>query len=158
MKKIFYGGAFDPLTLAHERIIRSLHDGFRGTLIVAVTNHDYKQSWKPIEWRMEAVTEYCESLCFFNEIKVVEQDCRTCAFLEKSNLNVGTIVVGMDEWKDLNDGKWQRSDELLAKYNFLVVPRANGISSTAVRNLVNEKASDEEILKYVSVDVCRRMK
>ena len=153
MKHIFYGGAFDPLTVAHERIIKDLHDDYDGRLIVAVTNHDYKQYSKPLEWRLKMVREYCEHLTswdFFGRVNIVVQDCRTWDFFEKTSLNVGTIVIGMDEWKDLNDGKWHHADELLSKYRFLVLPRTGDVSSTKVRQLISDGVSESEIRKYVS--------
>jgi cytidyltransferase-like protein len=160
MKYVFYGGAFDPLTIAHERIIRELYGDFGERLIIGVTNHDYKRSWKPVEWRMGCVRDFCESLYFncFDEIEIVEQTCRTFEFLRTLRHKVGTIVVGMDEWKDLLDGKWKYADKLLEEYRFLVIPRTNGVSSTKVREMIAEGMDECELLRYVGARTWTRLK
>ena len=157
MDNVFYGGAFDPLTLAHERIISELYGEYGDRLVVGVTDHDYKQSWKPVGWRRNAVWSYCQRLC--PDANVVVQDCRTFDFLSRNpDLHIGTVVVGTDEMKDLVDGKWRHSDELLKSCRFLVIPRSDGISSTKVRNLVGDGASDGELLEYVSMDILGRIR
>ena len=172
--KVYYGGAFDPITLSHEAIIAELHDLFGDKLVVGVTEHDYKKSWKPLAWRKTVVQNICckyqidiANPCevdgetyyeseIIDTIRVVEQKERTYKFLSSHpELGIGTIVIGNDEWIDLNNGKWHYADKLLEEYKFLVVPRpkTNIVSSTLVHKLIAEGADRETLLKYISESV-----
>ena len=174
--KVYYGGAFDPITLSHEAIIADLHDLFGDKLVVGVTEHDYKHSWKPLAWRKAVVENVCceyhidipcpcevDGETYFESetietVKVVEQKERTYKFLSSHpELGIGTIVMGKDEWDDLNAGKWHYSDRLLEEYKFLVVPRpkTNIVSSTLVRRLIAEGADRETLRNYISDMVYR---
>ncbi len=160
--RVFYGGAFDPLTKSHEDIIKMLHGLFGRRLVVGVTDHDYKKSWKPIEWRKGVVEQFCVDHfsypCGQNaweecDVEVVVQNDRTYKFLKAHpKLDIGTIVIGKDELDDLVvAGKWHYSKELLDTYNFFVIPRTDGVSSSAVRNLIKEGKTDKEtLLQYIS--------
>ena len=166
--RVFYGGAFDPMTRSHEDILKMLHGLFGGRLVVGVTNHDYKQSWKPIEWRKDVVERFCfehfsyrcgQSAWEECDVDVVEQNDRTFKFLEAHpNLGIGTIVIGKDELDDLMAGKWHYSKELMDTYNFFIIPRKDGISSTMVRNLIKEGKTDKEtLLQYISASTYSRL-
>lgn len=169
---VFYGGAFDPITLSHEAIIADLHDLFGNKLVIGVTQHDYKKSWKSLAWRKAVMENLCvdyntsyttpieidNKVIDYEEtpvstIKVVEQTERTYKFLSSHpELEIGTIVIGNDEWVDLNNGKWHYADKLLEEYKFLVVPRpkTDVVSSTLVRKLIAEGADKETLRKYIS--------
>lgn len=163
----FYGGAFDPLTLAHEAIIRHLCE-LNITLEIGVTNHEYKSPPMFSAYMREAmVREYIHDLygkssglhasCF-----IYAQRCRTWEYMQgmhPSSSLTDTIVVGMDEMRDLMAGKWHHSQELMDNYAFLVLPRTEqDMSSTQVRQLIKDRASDEELLKYVSPNVLREIR
>ena len=60
------------------------------------------------------------------------------------------IIVGEDEWNDLNTGKWHYSKELLNTYKFKVIQRTNGISSTKVRELLKNNVGFDELQNYIT--------
>ena len=174
--KVYYGGAFDPITLSHEAIIEHLYDMFGDKLVVGVTEHDYKKSWKPLAWRKTVVQNVCckyqidiANPCevdgktyyeseIIDTIKVVEQKERTYKFLSSHpELGIGTIVVGKDELDDLLAGKWYYADKLIDEYKFYVIPRpkTNIVSSTMVRKLISEGADRETLRNYISDAVYR---
>ena len=61
-----------------------------------------------------------------------------------------TIVVGEDEYKDLKNGYWHNSEDLLKTYQFKVIPRTNDISASAARDIINTNINDPDILKYIT--------
>jgi 8-oxo-dGTP diphosphatase len=132
-----YGGAFDPVTVAHETIIYHLLDNAApgDSLLFAVTDDGEKQYSVNAAIRREmlqkAVDKYfCLHSTRFEQdgitAKVVIQSKRTCRFLENNGLlnKDTTLVLGMDEWVDLyNSYKWQDADRLKASLKFMVFDR-----------------------------------
>jgi ADP-ribose pyrophosphatase YjhB (NUDIX family)/nicotinic acid mononucleotide adenylyltransferase len=132
-----YGGAFDPVTVAHETIIYHLLDNAApgDSLLFAVTDDGEKQYSVNAAIRREmlqkAVDKYfCLHSTRFEQdgitAKVVIQSKRTCRFLENNGLlnKDTTLVLGMDEWVDLyNSYIWQDADRLKASLKFMVFDR-----------------------------------
>lgn len=132
-----YGGAFDPVTVAHETIIYHLLDNAASgdSLLFAVTDDGEKQYSVNATIRREmlqkAVDKYfCLHSTRFEQdgitAMVVIQNERTCRFLETNDLlnKDTTLVLGMDEWVDLyNSYKWQDADRLKASLKFMVFDR-----------------------------------
>ena len=132
-----YGGAFDPVTVAHETIIYHLLDNAApgDSLLFAVTDDGEKQYSVNATVRREmlqkAVDKYfCLHSTRFGQdgitARVVIQGERTCRFLEANGLlnKDTTLVLGMDEWVDLyNSYKWHDADRLKASLKFMVFDR-----------------------------------
>lgn len=132
-----YGGAFDPVTVAHETIIYHLLDNAApgDSLLFAVTDDGEKQYSVNAAIRREmlqkAVDKYfCLHSTRFEQdkitAKVVIQSERTCRFLEANGLlnKDTTLVLGMDEWVDLyNSYRWKDADRLKASLKFMVFDR-----------------------------------
>jgi nicotinic acid mononucleotide adenylyltransferase len=162
MNKIyFYGGAFNPLTITHQRIIDELVQELElngcldnnDILHIGVTYHDYKEYEFDKEIRFKMVKSYMDSKYLDRYGWQVDfQDCRTWNYLHKVYSEEAqkfiTIIMGEDEYKDLKAGKWHYSEDILNTYQIKVIPRNDGISSTKVRHLLKEK-NFEEAKKYL---------
>lgn len=158
----FYGGAFNPMTNAHLEIIKIILKDIKDndTFILAITNHDYKSYTYDYNTRLKIVLENLKLIDFNftlgGKYQLVKQTKRTWKFLQenliipKNHIKNITIVVGEDEWNDLNAGKWHYSKDLLNTYNFKVIPRTNNISSTKVRELLKNNASFNELQNYIT--------
>lgn len=165
MTKIyFYGGAFNPLTIAHQKIIDSLVNELKlnnctdnnDILHIGVTSHDYKNYMFDKDIRLQFVKAYMDSK-YLDKFgwEVSLQDDRTWKYLHKiytdeAQKNI-TLVMGEDEYNDLIAEKWNYSKEILNTYNIKVIPRTDNVSSTKVRELIDNKQVDE-IQNYISED------
>ena len=136
--KYFFGGSFDPLTRAHEFIIRSLLADMKteDRLIIGVSDNDSKPQYRcPGLERLAILRQFvleCLPPLFRTSVEVVLQPMRTWDFLEWLGRDIDTIVVGEDEYVALQKGLWHHADQLKAKYSFRVFPRTGSpISSTA---------------------------
>ena len=110
-------------------------------LIIGITDHDYKQFKYDYSLREKIVQKNCLSYCNhpYKRIKLVKQDKRTWKFLNELGYNNYVLVIGEDEYKDLKDGKWYYSDLILANFDIFVIPRTDGVSSSKVRELFENK-------------------
>lgn len=168
----FYGGAFNPLTKAHQQIIDDIINNKininNDSLILGVTSHDYKEYDYNQSLRYDMVYNYMFNKYvplmeknIFIKWQVLHQYIRTYKFLEKLYPNQQKniiIVLGEDEWNDLNDKKWEYSDELLNEYKFEVIPRTNNISSTKVRELLSNNSDYNTLSEYISEEVYNMIK
>lgn len=167
----FYGGAFNPLTKAHQNILDKLikkmninHD----KLYIGVTNHDYKTYSYDSILRYQMIFNYMfkkyNFITYGKPFKweVWNQYYKTYDFLKERFPNVEhkdiCIVLGADEYQDLKDGKWVNSEKLLNEFSFKVFKRTNDISSTKVRELLNNNVSWEDVKHYISKDVYQLLK
>lgn len=148
MKHYFYGLAADPFTLTHERIIRELLKDKQAKVFIGLTDHDYKNFTFPYELRKMIIESNLEDIK--DRVEIVRQNARTYRFLCGLHDKIDAIVVGEDEWKDLNDGKWMFSNELLTGWEWKVIPRTDGVSSTEVRRLIATAAEFSELKNLIS--------
>ena len=163
MNKIyFYGGAFNPLTITHQRIIDELVQELElndcldnnDTLHIGVTCHDYKDYEFDKELRMQILKSYMDSK-YLDKFgwQVVLQDDRTWNYLHKIYTEEAqkyiTLIMGDDEYEDLKAGKWHYSEDILNTYQIKVIPRNDGVSATKVRELIKNKKIDD-LKKYIS--------
>ena len=160
----FYGGAFNPLTKAHQKIIDDIiskMDLKQDQLIIGITSYQDKTYSYSDSDRHTMVYNY-----MFNKYvpmmekhiyirwQVLYQYMRTYNYLHKLFPNDEIcIVVGEDEWNDLNDKKWVHSDELLNEYKFEIIPRTDAISSTKVRELLDNNADYSQLEQYITKEV-----
>lgn len=125
----YYGGSFDPVTLAHIELFKAIAKQLRknDTLLIGVANNDEKNYKAPIGDRMDMVNKLVETKLKNTNVRVIRQDTRTYKFLQDYQQQCGktdfTICVGEDEWKSLCDGKWVNWDLLLKQYEFIVFNR-----------------------------------
>ena len=142
---LVYGGAFDPLTAAHEAVIRDLFmrtvmdqmkytDGTPGAIVILVSDNDEKKYTAPIENRIRMAELAVESILNWpvyshlrDYVKVVRQPHRMYQTLTE-DLSLPpektTVVVGADEWRQLYHYRnWHNWKALLDEYAFLVYSR-----------------------------------
>lgn len=149
----FYGGAFNPMTKAHLEIISNILERMQieDRLVIAITTHDYKKYQFSYDIRKDIITKNLLNIPIVGKrIKLVNQSERTWKFLNSLTREQVTIVLGEDEYTDLQKGLWHYSKELLDKYKFLVIPRTNNISASIVREMINSNINDNRLLDYIT--------
>ena len=177
----YYGGTFDPITKAHEAIIRKIKKEMRESdkLIIGIVQNDEKNYNVSVNDRLNMVKKSLDAH------EIVIQDKRTYAYLDAHYRDEKiTICMGEDEWYALCSGKWVNWDLLLKHYEFLVFNRENkndeimlpaginpnvtflsaedtdGISSTAVREILfkNPECHYSDVRDYITHVVFRYIK
>ena len=178
----YYGGTFDPITKAHEAIIRKIKKEMRDSdkLIIGIVQNDEKNYNVSMNDRLNMVKKSLDAH------EIVIQDKRTYAYLDAHYRGEKiTICMGEDEWYALCSGKWVNWDLLLKRYEFLVFNRENkndeivlpaginpnvtflgaedntdGISSTAVREILfkNPECHYSDVRDYITHVVFRYIK
>lgn len=178
----YYGGTFDPITKAHEAIIRKIKKEMRDSdkLIIGIVQNDEKNYNVSVNDRMTMVKKSLDAH------EIVIQDKRTYAFLDAHYRGEKiTICMGEDEWYSLCAGKWVNWDLLLKHYEFLIFYRdensdeialpggfnpnvtflstedtTDGISSTAVREILfkNPECHYSDVRDYITHVVFRYIK
>ena len=177
----YYGGTFDPITKAHEAIIRKIKKEMRDSdkLIIGIVQNDEKNYNVSVNDRLNMVKKSLDAH------EIVIQDKRTYAYLDAHYRGEKiTICMGDDEWYALCSGKWVNWDLLLKRYEFLVFNRENkndeivlpadinpnvtflgaedtdGISSTAVREILfkNPECHYSDVRDYITHVVFRYIK
>ena len=177
----YYGGTFDPITKAHEAIIRKIKKEMRESdkLIIGIVQNDEKNYNVSVNDRLNMVKKSLDAH------EIVIQDKRTYAYLDAHYRGEKiTICMGDDEWYSLCSGKWVNWDLLLKHYEFLVFNRENkndeivlpasinpnvtflgaedtdGISSTAVREILfkNPECHYSDVRDYITHVVFRYIK
>ena len=177
----YYGGTFDPITKAHEAIIRKIKKEMRESdkLIIGIVQNDEKNYNVSVNDRLNMVKKSLDAH------EIVIQDKRTYAYLDAHYRGEKiTICMGDDEWYSLCSGKWVNWDLLLKHYEFMVFYRENkndeimlpadinpnvtflsaedtdGISSTAVREILfkNPECHYSDVRDYITHVVFRYIK
>lgn len=183
----YYSGTFDPITKAHEAIIRRIKKEMRDSdrLIIGIVQNDEKKYNVSVNDRLNMVKKSLDAH------EIVIQDKRTYAYLDAHYRGEKiTICMDEDEWHALCSGKWVNWDLLLKRYEFLVFYRedkndeikndeivlpasinptvtflsagdtTNGISSTAVREILfkNPECHYSDVRDYITHVVFRYIK
>lgn len=183
----YYGGTFDPITKAHEAIIRRIKKEMRESdkLIIGIVQNDEKNYNVSVNDRLNMVKKSLDA------DEIVIQDKRTYAYLDAHYRGEKiTICMGDDEWYALCSGKWVNWDLLLKCYEFFVFDRevhdredkddeivlpaginptvtflgtgdtTDGISSTAVREILfkNPECHYSDVRDYITHVVFRYIK
>ena len=184
----YYGGSFDPITKAHEAIIRRIKKEMRESdkLIIGIVQNDEKNYNVSVNDRLNMVKKSLDAH------EIVIQDKRTYAYLDAHYRGEKiTICMGDDEWYSLCSGKWVNWDLLLKQYEFMVFYRedndeiyrkdndeivlpaginptvtflgaedTDGISSTAVREILfkNPECHYSDVRDYITHVVFRYIK
>ena len=184
----YYGGTFDPITKAHEAIIRKIKKEMRESdkLIIGIVQNDEKNYNVSVNDRLNMVKKSLDAH------EIVIQDKRTYAYLDAHYRGEKiTICMGDDEWYSLCSGKWVNWDLLLKCYEFMVFYRedndkiyredndeivlpaginpnvtflsaedTDGISATAVREILfkNPECHYSDVRDYITHVVFRYIK
>lgn len=157
-KLYFYGGAFNPMTLAHLEIINNILNEMDNDdwLTIGITEHDYKTFDYSYSIREYILTQNLLKYATppFKHVRILKQDKRTWNFLheifdEEKQKNI-VLVIGEDEYNDLKDKKWHYSKEILSTYQIKTISRTNNISATKVRELIAKNADFKELKKYIT--------
>lgn len=178
----YYGGSFDPITKAHEAIIRKIKKEMRDSdkLIIGIVQNDEKNYNVSVNDRLNMVKKSLDAH------EIVIQDKRTYAYLDAHYRGEKiTICMGEDEWHAICSGKWVNWDLLLKRYEFMVFNRednndeivlpaginpnvtflsvednTDGISSTAVREILfkNPECHYSDVRDYITHVVFRYIK
>lgn len=183
----YYGGTFDPITKAHEAIIRRIKKEMRESdkLIIGIVQNDEKNYNVSVNDRLNMVKKSLDA------DEIVIQDKRTYEYLDAHYRGEKiTICMGDDEWYALYSGKWVNWDLLLKCYEFFVFDRevhdledkddvivlpaginptvtflgtgdtTDGISSTAVREILfkNPECHYSDVRDYITHVVFRYIK
>ena len=142
MTKALYAGSFDPITYGHLDIIKAGTEIFE-KVIVGIAYNPEKQSFLPIEDRLELIKECVKK---YNNVEVVSFDSLTVDFAKENNAQV--LLRGIRNSSDFEYEK-QLADinlklEPSIKTVFLsAIPEHASISSSAVRELISHKRSLE---------------
>ena len=182
----YYGGTFDPITKAHEAIIRRIKKEMRESdkLIIGIVQNDEKNYNVSVNDRLNMIKKSLDAH------EIVIQDKRTYEYLDAHYRGEKiTICMGDDEWYALCSGKWVNWDLLLKCYEFFVFDRevhdredndeivlpaginptvtflgtgdtTDGISSTAVREILfkNPECHYSDVRDYITHVVFRYIK
>ena len=178
----YYGGTFDPITKAHEAIIRKIKKEMRESdkLIIGIVQNDEKNYNVSVNDRLNMVKKSLDAH------EIVIQDKRTYAYIDAHYRGEKiTICMGEDEWHAICSGKWVNWDLLLKHYEFMVFNRednndeivlpaginptvtflgtgdtTDGISSTAVREILfkNPECHYSDVRDYITHVVFRYIK
>lgn len=133
-----YGGAFDPITTAHEAILTDIGTNAfyhsKTGIIILVSDNDEKSYSESYENREKMVTNIVSGLSLTPQWKsymntnvaIIRQPERMWATLTGLKLpkDKVTICLGFDEWVSLGKlREWHNSEELLKNYKFRVYGR-----------------------------------
>lgn len=130
MNIAIYGGAFDPVTLAHEAIARIVEGcSFVDQLwIVPCMDHPFGKQMASFNDRVSM----CKSRFGFPMMET--RYSRTIDLIDKFKCifpgNEYLVVIGSDEAGQIH--KWHRWEELVEKYKFIVIERRPECSLTPV--------------------------
>ena len=126
-----YGGAFDPLTVAHEAIIEYLLENYL-EVHVYLTENDEKH------YNASFQDRYGMLITRFPKLNIHKQSVRTFDLLETVYGNYVTgsekkdpgidLIIGMDELEALLAGKWKDSEKLIGKYSIRVFNRGRNFN------------------------------
>ena len=126
MKRIVFGGAFNPPTIAHYEIINYLLDKFPDyELLVMPTNSFYnKNGLAPFNSRIEML-EIMKKRIDNDRLIISDLENRDERFMGTYNtlkeLNHPLFVIGADSLNTLS--KWIKGPELIKENTFIVFPR-----------------------------------
>lgn len=162
----FFGGSFNPITIAHvDLILKAIEDYSLDKVYFVPMNDKYqKQDLIPLNKRKEMI-----KLAINNNSKLdiffLDNDKETKAIDSFEKIDEEFIdderffIMGSDNYKKIADWK---DYEKLKKYNFIVLDRdseksykTNNISSTKVRESIK---TNLDIKEYVSEDVEKYIK
>ena len=148
MQTAIYAGSFDPFTNGHLDILEQAANIF-DKVIVAVGNNSEKQSFLPIEKRLELIKK---STVHLNNVEVISYEGLTVEFAKSREVNI--LIRGVRNSSDFEYEK-QISDtnKLLAPEikTVLLTPNPQNavISSTIVREIYSNNGDVSKLVPFV---------
>ena len=172
---IIYGGAFNPPTIGHYKIIEYLLNNFDEKLIILPTNHFYKvNEIISFEHRKNMIEIMCENYKDRIEISNYEQtlDKYYGTYYTLKYFDHPLFVIGADSLNTIN--QWINYPSVVKENKFIVFPRDGinifdnkvykkykdhfiicddfkefNVSSTEFRKTKDAKVVTKEVLKYI---------
>lgn len=160
MKKLgFFGGCFNPPTIAHIELIENAIKQYNLDKVYFVPMgdlypkkdlipafHRVNMLEKALKEKMDILLVSVNSskkLQAIDTFKIIQND-----FPDSENF----FIMGSDNFEKI--GSWKNSEELVKNYKYIILKRDNNISSKVVRQLIknNESAKDficEDVEKYI---------
>ena len=145
MNTAIYAGSFDPFTNGHLDILK---DGAKifDKVIIAIAHNPDKQSFLPIETRLNLIKECTKSI---SNVEVLSFEGLTVDFAKK--YNAATLIRGL---RNSSDFEYENQlaqinaelDSNIKTIFFVAKPEHSFISSSCVRELVSHKCN---ISQYV---------
>lgn len=161
----FFGGCFNPLTNAHLNLIKDIINSEKLDKVYFVPMGDMyiKKDLISIEHRLNMLNlvfqneEKMEILNISNNKKKTNAIDTFKIIDEKFYDCERYFIMGSDNYKNID--KWEKSEDLLKNYNYIILDRERGntkdISSSIVRNKIK---LGENIKEYVPAEVEKYIK
>ncbi|MCX4302559.1 MAG: nicotinate-nicotinamide nucleotide adenylyltransferase [Clostridia bacterium] len=156
MKKLgFFGGCFNPPTVAHIELIEKaikennldmvyfvpMGDLYKKENLI-LANHRVNMLKLAIKEKMDILTISVDSkkeLQAIDTFRIIQ---------EKFNQSDNYFIMGSDNFEKIKF--WKNSDELLNNYKYIILKRDNNISSSKVRDKVK---NIEDVSQFICKDV-----
>jgi nicotinate-nucleotide adenylyltransferase len=133
MRTALYGGSFDPVTLGHMAIVRSLLERFSRVVILPADSHFHGKELTPIEVRIALLTIAIRATFPHNAHRIIISDFETKVTGNGSTFDLLTqyteahpnqdisFVMGTDQANNIDS--WYNWEKLLAQFCFGVCER-----------------------------------
>ncbi len=156
MKKLgFFGGCFNPPTVAHIELIEKAIKENNLDMVYFVPMGDlYKKenlvlASHRVNMLKLAIKEKMDILTISVDSKKELQAIDTFRIIqEKFNQSDNYFIMGSDNFEKIKF--WKNSDELLNNYKYIILKRDNNISSSKVRDKVK---NIEDVSQFICKDV-----
>lgn len=163
MKKYgFFGGAFNPPTIAHEELAKEVLEKFQLDKIyfTPVGNKYNKKDLIDEKYRYEMLKNISSEKIDVTDIELNKEKMTAAeAFkmIKKEYKNSEIYyIMGTDNLEKLPT--WNKAEEMLANYKFIILPRKNTVDEIINKNKLLEKYKKniyyiKKQLSYSSTDV-----
>lgn len=146
---IYYGSAFDPITEAHEAIIKTLMT-YNEKLVIGISNDDEKTYTESLENR---INTFNYAINIKGGLDVLEQTERTFTFIENNFKGESvSLCIGSDNMDRIlkgDAGGWKNTDKLINRVDkFYVIPRTPDVHYDMPDKIV---LVDIDLSKYTKV-------
>lgn len=156
MNVAIISGSFDPITNGHMHIIKQASKTFNSVIVIIATNPNKKYEFS-IEHRKQMVFDAILEYKLSNvAIEILDDTELTVEFAESHHANI--LVRGIRNSSDLeyeqdlmmlNHDVEDMCNHQMQTYFVLAPKTLSSISSTMVRNLLNNKKTYQLVSKYV---------
>ena len=156
MNVAIISGSFDPITNGHMHIIKQASETFNSVIVIIATNPNKKYEFS-IEQRKQMVFDAILEYQLSNvAIEILDESELTVEFAESHHANI--LVRGIRNSSDLeyeqdlmllNHDVEEMCKHKMQTYFVLAPKTLSSISSTMIRNLLNNKKTYQLVSKYV---------
>lgn len=156
MKRLgFFGGCFNPPTIAHIELIKKaiIDNDLDMVYFVPMGDLYKKEQLIPAVHRVNmlkiAIQENMEILTISVDSKKELQAIDTFKIIQKRfSRSDNYFIMGSDNFEKMKF--WKNSNELLNNYKYIILKRNNNISSSMVREKIK---NGEEVSQFICKDV-----